>query len=94
MKSATFSWNLSSFLLATKIHRHLYAVREKVPSKVDEMQKGLHIDDVLLGAIEMSTAGTMYNEARDTFAAPGMNLRNWASTDPTLPSVFDKEWNT
>lgn len=56
-----------------------------------ELRRGIYIDDVLIGAKERSTAGTMYKEARKIFATSGMNLRKWTSNDPTLRSFFGEE---
>lgn len=91
MKRVTFGTKPSSFLLAATIHHHLDAVREKFPNTVGELKKGIYVDDVFLGAEDTPTAATMYNEARSIFAAAGMNLRKWTSSDPTLRTVFDKE---
>ena len=87
--SALFGLVQSPFLLGGTLHQHFKSMNERYPSAVEEIKKGLYIDDVITGGEMTEKVRKLKESAVAVFAEAQFELHKWHSNKPELEASVE-----
>ncbi|GFV83146.1 reverse transcriptase domain-containing protein [Trichonephila clavipes] len=89
-KRVMFGVNVSPFLLSATIKHHIENYREQYPAATEMLDTCLYVDDVIIGADDISQALKVSKDAETIMKNASMKLRKWNSNDQTLMRTWGK----
>ncbi|XP_060570619.1 uncharacterized protein LOC132728915 [Ruditapes philippinarum] len=78
----------SPFLLGATIEHHLDTFHNEISNKI---KNDIYVDNMITGAKDITEAKILYKDAKTIFNAGSMNLREWASNNEEVNSLFSPE---
>ena len=83
---ALFGLTCSPFLLGGVLNEHLKSWKERYPHLVEELQKGLYVDDLMTGGTTTTEVREKKTKAVEIFEDATFKLHKWHSNVETLES--------
>ncbi|XP_060601995.1 uncharacterized protein LOC132755202 [Ruditapes philippinarum] len=78
----------SPFLLGATIEHHLDTFHNEISNKI---KNDIYVDKMITGAKDITEAKILYKDAKTIFNTGSMNLREWASNNKEVNSLFSPE---
>ena len=88
---ALFDLTCSSFLLGGVLEQHLKSWEAKYPNLVDEVRKGLYVDDLMTGGATEDEVNEKKAESIEIFEDTTFKLHKWDSNVETLEALCSDE---
>ena len=86
---ALFGLTCSPFLLGGVINQHLDSWNDRHPEFIEELRKGLYVDDLMIGGTTVLETETKKITAIEVFEDAAFTIHKWHSSAPELEPTYE-----